>query len=582
MGVFNPKMLDASIRDVVSSLSNDRKTDVLLYALQHLPAGPSSRTIVENAVQSCLHIPSVYPQKVIQARLLRAKSRFSAGLRGAAHQDLQAILLMDPTHAEARALMPQAGSTRSEKSLSLPHGQPRFSPELWREIASYLPRKDLRTLLFVPHALSTIASELLFRDLHLQFGTSHYYAVNKSDEYSSDIDIWHAQRSADILARLVSDQKYASMVRVLHISAPHQSTNILTTFQIGILANVFPKLINLKSFGCTMGNEAMSSVLRILEKTHPRLPEINLKSTSDEPPVLPRLSNFNSFAYTTRRFPQGFITSLPDLFITLRSLNLEIQDGVIPAGIIAASNLTTLDLAGSFEDTAVFSEILMHGNRLEVLRLRGKLGRTCTPSIAFRGRTAPLPCLREFVFSLTSVSRDFEDSDLFGAITDFVRKHPALKALKLLIYPDVHHVGYDASVWGVLPTLTELRLLHIVIPQDLSPALSTWLIPRTVKYLSLSTSSIRNIGSMVPLWPGLPKGIKYLALSSSSPADTADVLHDSPLPDLRLLKLSSKLYTVVRAGNDVILEEWPRRRMLFYLGDWLERLECDDLPLSSF
>ena len=221
------------------------------------------------------------------------------------------------------------------------------------------------------------------------------------------------------------------------------------------------------------------------------------RSTSDEPPVLPRLSNFNSFAYTTRRFPQGFITSLPDLFITLRSLNLEIQDGVIPAGIIAASNLTTLDLAGSFEDTVVFSEILMHGNRLEVLRLRGKLGRTCTPSIAFRGRTAPLPCLREFVFSLTSVSRDFEDSDLFGAITDFVRKHPALKALKLLIYPDVHHVGYDASVWGVLPTLTELRLLHIVIPQDLSPALSTWLIPRTVKYLSLSTSSIRNIGSMV-------------------------------------------------------------------------------------
>ena len=42
MGVFNPKMLDASIRDVVSSLSNDRKTDVLLYALQHLPAGPRS------------------------------------------------------------------------------------------------------------------------------------------------------------------------------------------------------------------------------------------------------------------------------------------------------------------------------------------------------------------------------------------------------------------------------------------------------------------------------------------------------------------------------------------------------------
>ena len=37
MSVFNPKMLDASIRDVVASLSSNDKTNVLLYAMEHLP-----------------------------------------------------------------------------------------------------------------------------------------------------------------------------------------------------------------------------------------------------------------------------------------------------------------------------------------------------------------------------------------------------------------------------------------------------------------------------------------------------------------------------------------------------------------
>lgn len=37
MSVFNPKMLDASIRDVVDSLPKNDKTSVLLYAMERLP-----------------------------------------------------------------------------------------------------------------------------------------------------------------------------------------------------------------------------------------------------------------------------------------------------------------------------------------------------------------------------------------------------------------------------------------------------------------------------------------------------------------------------------------------------------------
>ena len=55
------------------------------------------------------------------------------------------------------------------KSLVRPHTTPRFSTEIWREVALWLPPRDLKSLLAVPHVLSRIASELLFQriDLHL-------------------------------------------------------------------------------------------------------------------------------------------------------------------------------------------------------------------------------------------------------------------------------------------------------------------------------------------------------------------------------------------------------------------------------
>jgi hypothetical protein len=70
--------------------------------------------------------------RVIQARLIRAKARFAANLRAGAHQgiqlqylmsgdpplldnfgpccsDLQAVLVLDPNHREARELLPLPG-----------------------------------------------------------------------------------------------------------------------------------------------------------------------------------------------------------------------------------------------------------------------------------------------------------------------------------------------------------------------------------------------------------------------------------------------------------------------------------------
>ena len=37
---FNPQILDASMRDVVSVLSSEQKTDVLLYAMEKVASTP--------------------------------------------------------------------------------------------------------------------------------------------------------------------------------------------------------------------------------------------------------------------------------------------------------------------------------------------------------------------------------------------------------------------------------------------------------------------------------------------------------------------------------------------------------------
>lgn len=38
-----------------------------------------------------------------------------------------------------------------------------------------------------------------------------------------------------------------------------------------MVANVLPKLTNLKVFRCQMGNDALISLLGVLEKSHPKL-----------------------------------------------------------------------------------------------------------------------------------------------------------------------------------------------------------------------------------------------------------------------------------------------------------------------
>lgn len=103
----------------------------------------SSRSLIENAVQSCLLLPKLSLENANKARLLRAKARLAASLHAGAYQgrdpsrpwarsfldltfpdtphfitDLEAILSFDPDHPEARILMGR----------SVPSGKVSFAP----------------------------------------------------------------------------------------------------------------------------------------------------------------------------------------------------------------------------------------------------------------------------------------------------------------------------------------------------------------------------------------------------------------------------------------------------------------------
>jgi hypothetical protein len=129
----------------------------------------------------------------------------------------------------------------SSKLIREPDGPPCFSAEVWRHIALYLPKRDLKSLLLVPHALSRIASQLIFCDIDLHFtaspdlSRSENRSKNIHDEHGDqEHDAWHYQRSADILTRILVDPVFALQVKSLSVYTPVSDTSRTLAFQTGL------------------------------------------------------------------------------------------------------------------------------------------------------------------------------------------------------------------------------------------------------------------------------------------------------------------------------------------------------------
>jgi len=173
----------------------------------------------------------------------------------------------------------------------------------------------------------------------------------------------------------------------------------------------------------------------------------------------------------------------------LRSLVLRNASWKFPTDAISVRHLTSIEFEGYFSaDSNVFSEILSTGHQLESLSLSGTL--ECTPSATFRLYKSSLPFLRHFSLKVVNLHRHVTDRDLVPAISEFLRDREHLHSFKLIV-PSADHrrIGFDASAWGVLPSLSNLRSLCITYPRDLAPSLAGWLIPRTVRALTIDIMS---------------------------------------------------------------------------------------------
>ncbi|KAF9497075.1 hypothetical protein BDN71DRAFT_1545874 [Pleurotus eryngii] len=590
MAVFNPRILDASLRDVANCLSDHQKADVLLYALENINPEGQSRTIIENAVQSCLQISNLTCTNVAKARVLRAKARLAGGTHFGAQEDLEAALMAEPENEEAKSLL-QIRATLEKQSPVNPSTDTgvKFSAEIWRQIVLFLPRRDLKTLLWVPHTLSKIASQLLFRKINLYFSgwsdededdSWHSHNLNKEQES------WHSQRSADILTRIILDPSFAGLVKTLRIYATKRDRDGTLAFQIGMLANALPKLINLKNVHIAASSDGLLPMLRILQTTSPKLRGLSISSPDGLGEIAClEFKHLAQFSYRTTKGNSDITQICQFVFQnrnTLRIISLDASTWPFPSEFLSLRNLTHVNFVGQFPlHSHTIYDLLNDGRQLESLSIGCYL--ECGLSSQFRELPTALPFLRYFAFAVNRMNRRFSDPDMFPAIADFLRERKQLKTLHLSV-PDEHvqrAVGFDASIWGVLPSLVTLKSLSITYPLDLSPGLASWLVPRSVLALNLDYEALPMrdpVQFLNQLRIGVPPSLRYIGLSDLTIRSPISAIVEQGFPMVRLIRVGSNYWTVVRNVDDTVveLEQWPRRRVLYHVSEWLEWLGCED------
>ncbi|KAJ7100147.1 hypothetical protein B0H15DRAFT_818894 [Mycena belliarum] len=573
MNVFNPKILDASIRDVALCLSDNQKADLLLHALGSLPQEGPSRAVFENAIQSCLQVSTLSMHNTAKARILRARRRLSAGYERGAQEDLQAALVADPDNPEAKALLHHR-SVAVEKLLSpvLPTSKGRFSDEIWREIALWLPRRDLKTLLFVPNSLSRVASQLLFRKLglHLSLPPDH-----------DDVAGVHAQRSADILTRVITDPPFGSFVRTLCIYSHAVGKDESMAFQIGMLANALPKLVNLRNVSISALSENTMPLLRLFHTSSLRLRGLSL-SCPDAPVDLSHFdcTTLHHLSYSTREGNPSATHAFIKQNRALRTVSLHNMSWTFPSDALSLRNLTSIAFSGHFpSNSTAFADILADGRQLDALSITCTL--ECLPAVQFRANAGALPFLRHFELTVCGAARRPGSTDLFPAVTDFLRARGELRTLTLVVHAeaDQRTGGFDAAAWGVLPSLTGLRSLSITYPRDLAPGLAAWLIPRSVRALTLDygTAPRDPMPFLDQLRTGIPSTLRYVGLPDFPTRDVGAVVEHG-FPMARVVRMAGAYWWVIRtpAGGVMEVQKGPGAPSTSAAREWLEWLGCED------
>ncbi|KAF7351292.1 J domain-containing protein [Mycena sanguinolenta] len=565
--LFNPGILNASIRDAALCLSDNQKADLLLHALGSLPQEGPSRAVFENAIQSCLQVSNLSPHNAARARILRARRRLAAGFQRGAQEDLQAALVSEPDNPEAKALLHHR-SVAVEKLLApvLPASKGRFSDEIWREIALWLPRRDLKTLLFVPNALSRVASQLLFRRLDL------YLSVPPDQEEVGSTGAGtlpnYAQRSADILTHVIVHPAFGGFVRTLCIYSYATGKDESMAFQIGMLANALPRMVNLKNVYISALSDNTMPLLRVLQPV--RIRGLSLKCP-DAPVDLSHFEcqSLHHLTFSTREGTQTATDNFIAQNRALRTISLHNMSWIFPSDAISLRNLTSISFSGHLPPSSTaIADILENGRQLDTLNLACTI--ECLPASQFRAHTGALPFLRHFALTVYGAARRPGSADLFPAVSEFLRARTELQTLALVVREetDQRTSGFDAAVWGVLPVLTQLKTLTITYPRDLAPSLAAWLIPRSLRALTIDyTTAPRDpVPFLDQLRLGIPPGLR-----------SAKAVVEHGFPMVRVVRIAGGYWRVVCGTDETVTDvyQWPHKGE-GAAREWLEWLGCED------
>jgi len=179
-----------------------------------------------------------------------------------------------------------------------------------------------------------------------------------------------------------------------------------------------------------------------------------------------------------------------------------------------------------------------------------------------------LPFLRHFSFTVHALGRHTVDKGLFPSITSFLRGRHQLQTLQLIVdttptslyasniggvisASNLEAVGYDASIWGLLPSLGGLKAVRMTCPRDLAPGLAGWLIPRSVTALGIeigvqrlntglddvlgSTSGISsNLATFLGVGDQIFILFNFLTITQTSGNGLATQTGSSPRPEICL------------------------------------------------
>ena len=268
-------------------------------------------------------------------------------------------------------------------------------------------------------------------------------------------------------------------------------------------------MINLRKVHVSASGRKLNLILRALQPACYQLRDISvecvlspcsvslltlLNRSQGEPLDMP-LSDFTRLSHISFRHEDTDVKRYHDLITanrhTLRSLTLNTSYSRFPPGALRLENLRHLNVRLYFTEVESFRDIFLATPRVESFSLSCYLEQIA-PSYVLRAMKNPLPRLKHFAFNVHYANQ--ADSDLFPALAGILRGRTELESLDLTVPdPDTRRsLGYDSSAWALLHTLPNLVTLAMTYVDTLSAALTSWLVPRDVRFLYINSKALKR------------------------------------------------------------------------------------------